>query len=395
MASSLSTVVRIVQLGLQLVAGIGGAYLTLLTGSTFLRCRVISGSRSTPRFAVIVPSHNEEQTISGVLRSLERLEYPDELYKVFVVADNCSDATAEVARKFRCAVWERTDPHRRAKGYALSWAFERIPEEYDAVVVLDADSEADPGLLAGFSRAYEPSTALQGLYLISLNSDAASGASYVASALQNGLKPLGRQNLRCSAGLFGNGMCLPRSLLKEVPWHRFGLAEDAEYHLDLVLAGKQVRFVPEARVEANAPGTFGGLESQRLRWERGRMDTLRRFTPSLLNRVLKERSFQSLEALLSISAPPFSLTVSTAAACTVVGLMKRSVGDVLIGTSVLVAAAAAVLRALRLVGAPSAVYSNLFVLPFFVIWRTWITLRSLFRGKEERWVRTERPGERS
>lgn len=391
----MSAVVRVAQLALQLVAGVGGAYLALLTSGTFLRQRDVSGSSLTPRFAVIVPAHNEEQTISGVLRSLERLEYPDASYNVFVVADNCSDATAGVAREFRCDVWERTDPGRRAKGYALSWAFDRIPEEYDAVVVLDADSEAEPGLLAGFSRAYEPSTALQGLYLISLDSDAASGASYVASALQNGLKPLGRQNLGCSAGLFGNGMCLPRSLLREVPWQQFGLAEDAEYHLDLVLAGKRVEFVPEARVEAKAPGTFGGLQSQRLRWERGRIDTLRRFGPSLLDRALRERSFQSLEALLSVAAPPFSLMVSAAAACTVLGLMRRSVGGVLVGASVIVASAAAVLRALRLVGAPSAVYSNLFVLPFFVIWRTCITLRSLFRGKEEGWVRTERPGERS
>src|SRR5215207_1638075 len=134
--------VRLMRLTLHLLTGIGGFYFALLTAATFLpHRRVFRSAPTKPRFAVLVPAHNEEHTLPNTLKSLEQLDYPLECYKVFVVADNCIDATAQVARGYRCTVWERTVPERRAKGYALSWAFEQIPEEYDAVVVVDADTE--------------------------------------------------------------------------------------------------------------------------------------------------------------------------------------------------------------------------------------------------------------
>jgi GT2 family glycosyltransferase len=165
------------QLGLQLLVTAGGSYFALLTAATFLRRESASKiSTVEPRFAVVVPAHDEEQTISSTLRSLELLDYAPDRYEVFVVADNCKDSTAEVARRFRCTVWERMDPERKAKGYALSWAFERIPEEYDAIVVVDADTRVDPQLLAGFARAHQLSTALQALNLQFSGSNAGSTA---------------------------------------------------------------------------------------------------------------------------------------------------------------------------------------------------------------------------
>ena len=223
------TLARGVQFGSQLLAGVGGAYFSLLTAATFFKGH--SAVRSTaprPRFAVIVPAHNEEFTLPDTLTSLEQLDYPPERLGVFVVADNCQDATAEVARRHRCTVWERVEPERRAKGYALNWAFELLPNQYDAVVIVDADTKVDPALLSNFARAYEPFTALQASLLQAVSSNVSSVISYVASAVQNCLKPLGRQNLGFSAGLGGTGICIPRGLLEEVPWQRFGLAVDVE-----------------------------------------------------------------------------------------------------------------------------------------------------------------------
>lgn len=393
MVSRSGSTSRLVQLGLQLLAGTGGMYFAVLTGATFLRRKNVQVDSNKVRFAVVVPAHDEERVISRTLESLERMDYPRESHGVFVVADNCSDATAEVARRFRCTVWERLDPERRAKGYALDWAFERLTGKYDAIVVVDADSEADPQMLAQFARVYEPSMVLQGLDIQALGPSLSSTASYVASALQNVLKPQGRENLGLSAGLMGNGMCFPAQLLRDVPWRRFGLAEDSEYHLDLVLAGRRARFVPGARVEATSPGSFGALRSQRMRWERGRVDSVRRFARPLLARALKERDPRSLEAFVSIASPPFSLAVSAAVGCLALGLVRRSFGGILVGALGIVAPGAATLRALQLVRAPARVYSNLFALPLFVVWRTYITLRSLFGGVGEGWVRTGRSGE--
>ena len=389
-------VLRLANLGLQLLVGVGGGYFALLTAATFVRRKSSFDSGSTGRrFALVVPAHNEETTVLNTLKSLAKLDYPGELYEVFVIADNCQDATADVARKFRCTVWERTDPEHRSKGHALSWAFERIPGKYDAVVVVDADSEANSELLAEFSRAYNPSVALQGLYLQSSGSGAASTASYVASVLNNGLKSWGRERLGCSAGLGGNGMCFPRDILREVPWKRFGLAEDMEYHLDLVLSGRRVRFVPGARVDAEAPGNFESLQSQRSRWEGGRTEVFWRFTRPLIARATTKRDFNSLEALLSYAAPPFSFTVSASLFCLTYGLLRRSVSNGTVGALGLIASAVAVLRALSLVRAPTKVYLYLPTLPLFVAWRTYLTLRSIFPGKEREWRRTERAGERT
>jgi cellulose synthase/poly-beta-1,6-N-acetylglucosamine synthase-like glycosyltransferase len=386
---------RGVQFGFQLLAGIGGIYFLLLTAATFLKshsaCR---STRSRPRFAVIVPAHDEEHTIPDTLTSLERMDYPPECFGVFVVADNCQDATAEVARRHRCTVWERVEPERRAKGYALNWAFERVPEQYDAVVIVDADTNAAPTLLTNFARAYEPLSALQASLLQAASSNVSSVASYVASAVQNCLKPLGRQNLGFSAGLGGTGICIPRDLLEEVPWRRSGLAEDVEYHVDLVLAGRRVRFVPEARVEATAPHTLGGLRSQRLRWERGRIEAIERFTGPLLARALRKREAAAFEVFVSMVAPPLSLTASTSVGCIALGVLRRSATSLVVGTLGLLAIACAAFRALWIVRAPARIYAYSLFFPMFVAWRTYLSVRSLLQGARKSWVRTERSGER-
>lgn len=390
---------RLAQISLGLLAALGSGYLAVLAGATFLEREGIGkradGSSDGParekvRFAVVVPAHDEEGVLPTVLESLEGLRYPAHLYEVFVVADNCQDATAKVARRYGCTVWERVDPDRRSKGHALSWAFDRIPRAYDAIVIVDADSVVDPGLLAAFSRAFHPSTVLQGSYLSPPGTGVLSVAGYVAAALHNDLKPRGRENLGCSAGVLGNGVCIARAVLDEVPWRRFGLAEDVEYHVDLVLAGKRVGFVPGARVSAASPGTLGGMDSQRSRWERGRLDALRSSAWPLLMRAARERNLASLEALVSISALPFSPTVLAAAGCTTLGALRRSKGGMATGVLSLVAASGATLRALRLVGAPAGVYTYLAALPLFVIWKGYVTLSSLFGGSRRAWVRTER-----
>jgi len=387
----LITLARGVQFGSQLLAGVGGAYFSLLTAATFFKGH--SAVRSTaprPRFAVIVPAHNEEFTLPDTLTSLEQLDYPPERLGVFVVADNCQDATAEVARRHRCTVWERVEPERRAKGYALNWAFELIPNQYDAVVIVDADTKVDPALLSNFARAYEPFTALQASLLQAVSSNVSSVISYVASAVQNCLKPLGRQNLGFSAGLGGTGICIPRGLLEEVPWQRFGLAEDVEYHVDLVLAGRRVRFVPEARVQATAPHTFGSLRSQRLRWERGRIEAIRRFAGPLLIRSLYEREAAAFEVFVSMVAPPLSLTASASVGCVALGAIRRSATGLIVGTLGLIAIACAAFRALWIVRAPARVYVYSLLFPIFVIWKTYLSVKSLLQGVSKGWVRTER-----
>jgi cellulose synthase/poly-beta-1,6-N-acetylglucosamine synthase-like glycosyltransferase len=120
-------------------------------------------------------------------------------------------------------------------------------------------------------------------------------------------------------------MCMLGSVLENVPWQRFGLAEDVKYHVDLVLAGRRVRFVAEARVEATAQNTPRSLRSQRLRWERGRLEALGRFVGPLLARSLRKSDIVAIEASASIAAPSLNLTVvSSNVACMALDVWRRS-----------------------------------------------------------------------
>ena len=95
------------------------------------------------RFAVTIAAHNEEQVIAQLVENLRNMDYPQELFDIYVVADNCSDKTAILARKAGAIVFQRYNVQKRGKGYALEWLFAKIAslkKDYDAVVIFDADN---------------------------------------------------------------------------------------------------------------------------------------------------------------------------------------------------------------------------------------------------------------
>ena len=101
-------------------------------------------------FAVVVAAHNEEAVIGQLIENLKRLDYPAELYDIYVIADNCTDDTAAIAEKEGAIVCERTHPTKKSKGFALEWMFERLFEmdrEYDAIAIFDADNLVHPNFL--------------------------------------------------------------------------------------------------------------------------------------------------------------------------------------------------------------------------------------------------------
>ena len=120
-------------------------YLALLTLASLARPKTPTGT-AEPRFAVLVPAHNESAGIARTVQSLRSLEWPADWLRVSVIADNCTDDTAVQAQQAGATVLVRTNPEQRGKGYALDWAFERVLEEgwAEAVVVVDADTLASP-----------------------------------------------------------------------------------------------------------------------------------------------------------------------------------------------------------------------------------------------------------
>src|SRR5579884_582843 len=270
------------------------------------------------RFAVLIPAHNEEALLSDLLGSLSQLAYPKELYSVYVIADNCNDGTADIARRFEgVRVYERFDTEKRGKGYALDWMWQRMEESglvYDAYLILDADSVVVPRFLEAMNKELVKGTrALQACNTVLNVADSPSTAlRWIALTLMNHVRPLGRNRLGGSSTLTGNGMCLSRELLLRHPWRAFGIAEDYQYYLDIVQDGEVVRYVPEAIVRSHMPTTFDSMRTQDVRWEAPSPQQSRwRTALRLLGTGLRQRSFVRVEAAAELLAPPLSVLVST------------------------------------------------------------------------------------
>jgi len=262
------------------------------------------------RFDVVVPAHDEETGIAETVGSLLALDYPRELYRVLVVADNCQDSTAKRAAEAGAVILERNDTTRRGKGYALEYAFERVLADglSDGVVVIDADTRATPNLLHAFgARLREGARAAQAEYgVVNRQTSWRTRLMHIAFTLFHGLRSRARERLGVSAGLRGNGMMFATPLLREVPHEAFSIVEDVEYGIRLGLAGHRVHYVGEAQVFGEMVTTAGASRSQRRRWEGGRAQLARRHGARLLGEGLRRRSPLLLDLAADLLVPPIT-----------------------------------------------------------------------------------------
>jgi cellulose synthase/poly-beta-1,6-N-acetylglucosamine synthase-like glycosyltransferase len=221
------------------------------------------------RFAVLIPAHNEEQNLGNTLAACARIDYPAEKMAIYVIADNCTDRTAEVAVEHGTICLCRNDAEHRGKGYALEWAIPQVlAAGHDAVVVLDADCTIDAKSLNVFNaHLVRGDRVLQANYAVS-NPDA-NVLSYMlglANFLENNLFYAPKSCLGLFVSLRGTGMVLHRDILRQYPWRAASIVEDLEYSLELLRTGVRVRFVPSVQVRSEFPIQQNQLIVQRGRW---------------------------------------------------------------------------------------------------------------------------------
>jgi hypothetical protein len=350
--------------------------------------------RGVTRFAVVVPAHNEEAAIARTLESLEGMEYPRERFRTIVVADNCTDGTARVARSAGATVLERDAPDEHGKGHALAWALERLGNEFDAVVVLDADCEASPNLLGALEAGLTRGNAAVQASNRAANPEQApmSALRFAAFSLQNHVRPLGRDRLGLSCGLLGTGMALESGLLRRCPWAAFTLTEDADYHLGLVAAGERVQFAPEAVVRSPMPTSLVASRVQRLRWESGRWTLARAWAWRLFVLGARSRDVRRLHAGLELLVPPASLLMAGNVATLLVARGVRSRKGLVVAAGNSAAQLAYVLGGLHLVGAPRPVYRALLLAPLLAIDSLLVHARIAAGRGPTRWIRSQRQG---
>ncbi len=402
--------------GLPLLLAAGSApvallnsYLAALTVAAYVRRgsgrpRPTSGSAPGRRFAVLIPAHDEAGIIGSTIDSIVGQRYPTDLLRVHVVADNCTDATAEIAREHGAEVHERFDGSAPGKGPALGWLVRQLEErgdQSDAIVIIDADTTMALDFLEVVDAAFADGvSAWQAYYKVRDPEVSASTAlRQAALALRHYVRPLGRNAFGGSSGLFGNGMIFRTELLRRRQFSAH-LTEDVEFQLELLLDGELVTFVPDAVVEAEMPTTFTAARTQNERWELGRLQLARRFLPELVGRAFRpggRRRAAYLDAALDQSVPPLSvLAVGTSALAVAATVLPRARGSRLgrAGTALawvsVLGLAFHVIAGLRLARVPRAVYLALLQAPRLVAWKLALWLRVLVRPSGVSWKRTER-----
>lgn len=385
------------------------SYLFIVTVFSILRRPRRSGFRaerpSDYRFGFVIPAHNEEAGIRRTVESCKAVHYDPKRYTVFVIADNCSDRTAMIAREAGAVVIERRDPTKTGKGSALDYFFNQaLPDEesghLDAVVVIDADTIVDAELLSAFSTALAEGKQWLQSYNIPSNADASSQTRLMtyAFSLYNGVLLRGQEAIGLSVALRGNGMCFATSALERIPWKASGLAEDLEFSWVLRTAGEQIHFLPEACVRSEMPTRWGpAAASQRLRWEWGRRDLIGMFFGPLLKSTridVSQKTFYLIELLFP---PMVSLLLMLLVAMSV--HIRPLFGESWQETSgwlllvhgfmvfTLVAYALSPIIAMKL---PGRYLLSLFDLPVYIIWK----LKLSANRKPAEWVRTSRENRR-
>ncbi len=355
-------------------------------------------------FAVVVPAHNEESVIEKTLESLFRMDYRREFFDVIVVADHCTDRTAEIARSVGAIVLERQGELQRGKGHALRWCFEKLlspSSDYEAIIVIDADSETSKNFLRVMNFYLDRGAqVVQAADIVQPNPGAWSPeVTRVALTLNNYARPLGRKVLGFSAGLRGNGMCFSTDILKRIPWDAYSLTEDLEYGLNLLLHGVSVVFAPEAVVYASMPAEPKNAESQRARWERGRIPLVRRYAGLLLKATVKQRSLRIFDALIDLVTPPFVnilVLVLAMLFLSAVGVWTGTIanGNIILAWCVLgCIAVIQVVAGLVATHADRSQYFALIYFPRYAAWKLFLYGKLAIRGGPKSWIRTTREQE--
>ena len=280
------------------------------------RPRVPKGDRIHP-LAVLVAARNEEKVIPYLLKSLDAQEYPKESYRVFVVADNCTDRTAEVARSCGATVFERNDPEHIGKGYAMEFLLRSIDESegadaFDAYVVFDADNLAEPNFLTEINKVYDGGSDVIVAYRNAKNYgdnwiSAGHGLWFIreASTLNAARSILGQ-----GCVLAGTGFLFSRKV-KELhggwPFHL--LTEDAEFMIESSLAGYPTAYAPDAEFYDEQTSSLKISLRQRLRWAKGGIQVFRKYWRPLLRSALRGNA-TSLEQLICIAPAYVMMTAA-------------------------------------------------------------------------------------
>ncbi len=350
---------------------------------------------AVPEIAILIPAHNEEFGIEATLNTI--LPQIDSQDKVIVIADNCTDATASIARQLGTTVLERQDLNHRGKGYALDYGLSFLAQDPpDVVVMIDADCQMESGSIAKIAQqAMVKQRPVQSIYLMEApqNPTPKDSISAFAFLVKNWVRPKGLTRLGSPCFVTGTGMALPWSLIRQVSLASSNIVEDMQLGIDLALLGAPPLFCEDAKILGIFPSQETAAITQRTRWEQGHLNTIFTQVPRLIVASFRQQRLDLLAMGLDLCVPPLALLVLlwTAAlmASVLMAVFNVSVFPlyclVLEGTLLFVA----ILLTWFKFGRSILSLKTLLSIPFYILWKLPLYFNFLKKPQQE-WVRTQR-----
>ncbi|HEX2938616.1 MAG TPA: glycosyltransferase family 2 protein [Ruminiclostridium sp.] len=280
------------------------------------------------RFAAIIAARNEEAVIANLIESLKKQNYPNELLDIVVVADNCTDNTAKVAKAAGAIVYERYNKVEVGKGFVLKFIFGKLIEErdiYDAFCIFDADNVVDKEFFNQMNSAIESGCEVaQGYRDMKNPSDSwVSGGHSLFYWMENRFFNSARSCLGLSATINGTGFMVTASLIKEIGYNTYTCTEDIEFSVQSVLAGRRVGWVPNAVVYDEQPVTLSQSMRQRLRWTNGLIQCFWRYIGPLSKRIIDRPDWVSIDLFMYLVSFPAMIFGMLAAVMSVFFVILR------------------------------------------------------------------------
>ena len=348
-----------------------------------------------PKTTILIPAHNEAAQIKQVIETL--LPQITEGDRIIVIADNCHDNTAELARSTGVTVWERENLTERGKGYALDYAMQRIKDDPPQVlVILDGDCIVEPKTIEKIAcKAIATGRPVQATYLMEQpeNPSLKDNISMFSIKVKNSVRLLGLNRLGWHSLLTGSGMAFPWSLIEQVSLAGSKTTDDMQLTVDLALNGSTPIFCPDALVMGRLMKDKDA-QSQRSRWEHGHLEMILVEVPRLLRAFLKTGNLAALGLALDLSIPPLSLLLMTWFISAIVIWSATIFTSLSLVPAIIISVAGAfliggVLLSWVKFGRSDLPLKNSIAIPFYILSKIPIYLKFLVKP-QSRWLKTER-----
>lgn len=388
---------------LTILLGLAAAILVIPALIFFVECLASLFVRAESRVTrardasvvVMIPAHDEEEGIGATLADVRSQLGPGD--RMVVVADNCTDGTAGVARSAGAEVIERVDPERRGKGYALELGIDRVsPSPPDVLIVVDADCRLDPGSIdALVHRTLETLRPVQADYVLEPSDRSPlSMISALAFLVRNRVRPRGLRRLNQPCHLFGTGMAFPWPVIRTAPIFGASLVEDLTMGIELALRGHEPLLCIEAGVRSDLPGPRSAAMQQRRRWEHGHLATLLHYAPKLIREGIVRRRPGLVAMGADLVVPPLALLVSLlvivfSMGCALVLLDGRTEPAWISGTALALVVLGVALGWARY-GRKAVPFRYLLTVPLYLLWKVPLYASFILGNRQREWRRTKR-----